>query len=99
MTNEQRANTIIEQMGGFGRLGAMTGANNFIFDDKGITFKFKGSRKVNCVKVELTGNDDYTMRFYKVGRVNFKEVEVIEGVYNDMLINIFESTTGLYLSL
>lgn len=97
------ATTIIKQLGGSGKLNTMIGMKNAAYGDEGrghLTFRFKGSRKANSVKIVLTGKDLYDITFYKIGRgVNIKEVKTFDDVFADQLIEIFESFTGLYLSL
>jgi len=105
MTNESAgmeiARTIIAQMGGQGRLKAMIGATNFVSTNKGVMFSFKGSKIANKVDISLTPLDLYDVKFYKINMKNLEKsiipVDEIEGVYNDMLIEIFEKTTKLYL--
>lgn len=105
MTNENAgmeiAKTIIAQMGGMGKIKAMTGATNFVSTNKGVMFSFKGSKVANKVDISLTPLDLYDVKFYKINMKNLEKsiipVEEIEGVYNDMLVEIFEKTTGLYL--
>ena len=107
------ANTIIRQMGGAGKLKAMIGARDFLALDSGVQFSFKMNTKMNKCIVELTGDDLYNMSFYHQVKVSGHEtfekieaklekskkiVESHEGLYNDMLINTFQTTTGLYLS-
>lgn len=109
------ANTIIKQMGGSGRLGAMIGARNFLALKSGVRFDFKMNSKMNRCQIELNSMDTYDVKFYKNCKITGNEktieamdkkiaksqkvVEAIDGIYNDMLKPIFESTTGLYLSL
>lgn len=95
------ADIILSQLGGAGRLTAMIGAKHFFSDDDGrsLVFKFAGSRKANYAKITLTDDDLYTVDFKKIRGVEAKDVESFEGVYADMLRDIFESTTGLYLSV
>lgn len=95
------ANTIIQQMGGFGKLSAMVDANTFVGSDNSVQFKFKGSCKANICKVTLDQMDTYTFQLYKFNNRTFDcpKVYEIEGAYCDMLISLFESETGLYLSL
>jgi hypothetical protein len=101
--NERIARTIIEQMGGFNKLGAMIALSHTLILDSGVSFRFKGSRKANYCKIILEATDLYTVEFYKVRElinVSVNEpLKSITGVYNDMLKPIFEETTGLYLSL
>ncbi len=105
MTNEsvgmEIARTIIAQMGGQGRLKAMVGATNFVSTNRGVMFSFKGSKIANKIDISLTSLDLYDIKFYKINMRNLADsiipVEEVEGVYNDMLVEIFEKTTGLYL--
>jgi hypothetical protein len=95
------ANTTLQQIGGSGRLAMMIGAKHFLsHEDGSLTFKFKGSRKMNYIRITLDACDTYTMSFQKFSpsKGTVKMVEEISGVYNDMLKSIFESKTGLYLS-
>lgn len=90
--------TIIEQMGGLGRIRAMIGgrvltdaANN------GIHIRFSNRRGPNVVKVYYdAGRDLYNVEF---GRVHgkYRVLETFDGVYGDQLIPLFEEETGLYL--
>lgn len=95
------ANTIIQQMGGFGKLQAMVSANTFVGDDNSVQFKFKGCRKANICKVTLLPSDTYLFQLYRFNNKTFDldKVYELEGAYNDMLKPVFESETGLYLSL
>ena len=96
------AHTIIQQMGGFGKLKAMVGAYDFTGSDKSVQFSFKGSRKANkCRVVYDYGDDLYIFELWKYNKRTFeiKQVYELKGAYCDMLISLFESETGLYLSL
>lgn len=98
--NKQIAETTLMQLGGYGRLKAMIGAEFFSYDDKGtLTFKFKGCRKANYLEVVLDADDTYTMVFLKITNPTRKEVGKFSGLYCDQLQGIFENETGLYLSL
>jgi hypothetical protein len=103
MTDMTVAKTILEQMGGIGRISAMTGAYNFIASDDGVSFRFKGSKTFNYVKIKLTGMDLYDV---EIGQIRKKKgIPTVvprsteTGLYFDMLKPIFEKVTGLYLSL
>lgn len=105
------ANTILEQLGG-NKFIAMTGSKNFVAD--GNTLRMTLTRnisKANRLHITLNADDTYTMRFFKYTAPRFnsktlvftdekvKDIKVVEGVYCDMLRDIFERTTGLYTSL
>jgi hypothetical protein len=95
------ANTILEQLGGGGRLKAMIGAYNFVGSENDLSFRFKCRAKngSNCVRVILTPMDVYRVEFLSVraGKVRLKEVR--EDIYCDVLREVIERATGLYLSL
>lgn len=94
----QVARTILQQLGGNGFI-AMTGAHTLLSHENkrgGLSLKFKGSRKANYLEVTLDHSDTYDLRFCQIGRnFNVKEVEQIDGVYCDMLQDIFKRVTGL----
>lgn len=89
----------ISQLGGQRRLQLMIGANTFIGGKDCLSFRFRGSRRVNYIKITLDPSDTYTVEFGKVGRASYKSVSILSDVYCEDLIPIFEKTTGLYLSL
>lgn len=93
------AQTIIKQLGGIGRLSAMTGAYNFIYDTCSIQFKFRNRTGPNFCKVTLDPDDTYTVEFGRLVKWELRQPKKVEGIYCDGLIPLFEKTTGLYLSL
>ena len=101
MANLTVANTILKQMGGAGKLSAMVSAHDFVGDKDSLQFGFKGSRKANKCRVILDPTDTYTLEFWKYNKRTFdiQQVGSFEGLYADMLKPVFESETGLYLSL
>ena len=92
------AKTILEQLGGSGRLRMFTGANNFVALKNGVTFKIK-NRKVNFIKITLNSLDLYDVYFYKLAAGNLKLISEHNDIYFDELIPLFEKQTGMYLSL
>ena len=102
MKNSQEvAQTILNQLGG-GRFVMMTGAHNLsCSDDKcgTLMLKFKGSKVANYLKISLTAMDLYDVEFGKIWGGKYKVVKEVSGYYNDMLVKLFEETTGLYTSL
>jgi len=100
MTDLTVANTIRDQIGTIAF--RLLGAEHLSGDDKSLSFRIRGSRKVNHVKVELDDNDTYTMTFgkltastiKKVG--NYKVVAKLDQIYADMLNQMIETHTGLY---
>jgi len=95
------AEITIQQLGGFGKLQAMVGANNFVQskEEAWVSFKFKGSKVANYIKIHLNGNDLYDIEFGKIWGHKYKVVEKLDDVYFDSLVELFEKTTGLYLRL
>jgi hypothetical protein len=97
----QIANTILGQMGGAGRLGAMVGASMFVGGDNSLSFKFKGCTKANKCRVTLDADDTYTVDFFKLKNhgLDCTVLKSVNGIYADQLRRLFEQTTGLALSL
>ena len=92
------AKTILQQIGGH-RFAAMTGSH-----DNGLRMSLSRN-KTSANRLEIIydeGADLYNVRFYrqsmnhKTFEVTTKDIEKIEGVYCDMLEEIFTDVTGLY---
>jgi hypothetical protein len=95
------ANTILAQLGGGGRLRAMLGAETFVGSENSLSFRFKARAKngSNGLYVRLDPSDTYTVEFVSV-RASKRTVKAsFEDVYAEDLRRLFESETGLYLSL
>lgn len=90
---------VLVQLGGINKLQAMAGAKNFVKGKDFLSFKFQGAKYVNYIKITLNSNDLYDLEFGKLSGLNYKIVEVVEDVFCDELIRIFEQKTGLYLNL
>lgn len=101
MFNSENAMVIFNQMGGRNRLNAMIGAYNFAFSSKDnyADFRFKLCKKYNYFRVKLNDLDLYDVTFMKIGKNDIKARHTIENIYADMLNEVFESETGLRLSL
>ena len=91
--------TTLQQLGGTGRLNAMTGAYNFLDHGNAVSFRFRGSRAANYVKIELDASDTYTVTFGKVSRYALTKVQDFSTVYVETLRELFERVTGLDLTL
>jgi len=98
MDRMEIAKTILMQMGGTGRLNTMVGANNYISHGDGVSFRFKGSKHSNYLKVTLNVLDTYDMEFGKVWGTKYTVKKEYDGVFFDQLKELFEKTTGLYLT-
>jgi hypothetical protein len=101
MSNVDVGRTILEQMGGMGRLSAMLGVKNFLLIPGGVSFRWSGKiRKVgNCVEVVLRDDDTYDMTFSWYRGQVLEVAQKFEGVYAEDLISFFEGHTGLLLRL
>lgn len=103
---KQIALTALSQLGNPGMMKAMIGLSNIIFGETEgkpyLQFDFKGSRKHNkCRIVYNPGQDSYNFELYqyKPKSATCPQTYKAEDVYCDMLTQIFEDETGLYLSL
>jgi hypothetical protein len=95
----QTANTILAQLGG-NKFLAMTGASNLIGRPDGLSFKVgRNDAKVTHVRVTLTPADEYTVEFINVRGVNVKPLATVEHVQADNLARVFETKTGMRVSL
>jgi hypothetical protein len=99
-TDMSIAHTILQQMGGTSRLGAMVGARNFVALENGVQFSIGSGAKnrINKVVVALEPDDTYTMQFWQIRGNLMKMVSEHDGVYAESLRPVFESATGMYLS-
>lgn len=88
----------IRQLGGFGRLKTFVGAKDFVSDGNTLRFRFKGSKVATHLSITLNSLDTYDLKFLKVWGKDVKTVKEFENIYADQLVEIFEETTGLYLS-
>jgi hypothetical protein len=94
------AKTIIEQLGGTGRLSVMIGANAFVADTNNVMFGFKGCRKFNKIRITLNGLDLYDVELmkYSPSKLEITKTETVENVYADQMKELIEDRTGLFLS-
>lgn len=103
MGNQLIAQTILQQLGGTGRLSTMTGANNFVSTDSGVAFKMVGKHPTNGgvshIRISLTSMDLYDVEYLRIRAGKITEVAKSEGLYVDRLKNDIEQNTQKYLSL
>lgn len=101
MSNTTIANTILEQLGGAGRVMAMTGAKLFLAKDDGVSFRFPNPERAraNHVEITLDPSDTYTVIFRKIAGLKVRELSSVSFVYADQLRDLFTRETGLDLHL
>lgn len=106
------ADVILEQLGG-NRFLAMTGAKNLIDTGDGIRMTIpRNKSKANRLEITLDMSADaYNMRFYRYSPAHadhrrmtwvdekVTEVKAFNGVYFDMLQELFTEVTGMYTHL
>ena len=94
------ATTILNQLGG-NKFRVMNGAKNFMDHGNALSMRIgRNSSNSNYLKITLNDSDLYDVRFSKVTKMGEeKSVREFNDVYNDMLVEIFESHTGMYTSL
>ena len=94
------ANTIYRQLGG-NRFRVMTGAKNMVSTENGIRMRIgRNKTNANYMEVVLNSMDLFDITFAKVTKMGeMKSVRTYDNVYNDMLVSLFESHTGMYTSL
>lgn len=97
--NMQLATEILNQLGGRQFL-ACTGAHNCIAIHRGLMVKLRrNASKANYMRITLGGDDLYTVEFIKAIGTKITTVKSLEGVYNDMLQDLFYRVTGMYCTL
>lgn len=77
----------------------MLGARNLMDHGDALSFRIRGSRKTNYIKITLTAADLYDVEFGKVAKYDYKVVSTTEGAYADMLHGLIETATGLATKL
>ena len=94
------ANTIYRQLGG-NRFRVMTGAKMMVSTENGIRMRIgRNKTNANFMEVSLNSLDLYDVTFAKLTKMGeMKSVKIYDNVYNDMLVSIFESHTGMYTTL
>ena len=94
------ANEIYRQLGG-NRFRVMTGAKMMVSTENGIRMRIgRNKTNANFMEVSLNSLDLYDVTFAKLTKMGeMKSVKEYENVYNDMLVSIFESHTGMYTTL
>ena len=100
MSNLKVAETILSQLGG-NKFRMMTGAKNLAGDENSLSMRIgRNSSNSNYLKITLNAMDTYDMKFSRVSPKG-GERSVIEynGVFNDMLDDMFTAHTGMYTSL
>jgi len=95
------AEIILQQLGGR-QFIAMTGSKNFTHSNNGRTLTMHltpNLAKARYLQITLDEEyDSYTMTFSAVKKNELVEVAKYDGVYCDMLQDIFTKVTGLYTS-
>ena len=97
----QIATTILNQLSPQGTRGLrlMLGAELFIAGPNSVSFRFKGSRKMDHARIVLNGTDTYDLTLARVHGTKVTTVAEHTGVYAGDLQEIFETATGLRTSL
>ena len=97
--NAEIPTTILQQLGGHGRLNAFLGIKSYTHTEDSLSFRFKarGLKGINAVKVQLDPMDTYNVTFQRVSKNGAKIVAETTDVYCDELVDLVERTTGLYL--
>lgn len=96
MAEHSVAQTILNQLGGQGRLKAMTGARDFLAAPDGVQFHVgRNAKGVKAVSIVLTPEDVYKVTFH--GR-RLGDGQVFHDIYAADLGRVFEAETGLYLN-
>lgn len=74
----------------------MTGARNLVDCGNSLMFHIPETKRINHVKIILTEDDLYTMRFGRISKLDYQLIEEVSDVYCDQLQSVFTEVTGLY---
>lgn len=77
----------------------MLGAKNLLDCGNALSFRVRGSKAVNYIKVTLNSMDTYDMEFGKIWGLNYKVVAEHNGIYCDRMHEIIRNETGLATNL
>ena len=106
-TDNGVAATILQQLGG-NKFRVMTGAKDFLGDDKSLMFSLPSTRHfvkdgINKVRITLEPSDTYKVEFMKISRrkgvFDVKTIKETDGIYADVLPEVFSRYTGLTTKL
>lgn len=98
-TETSIAKIILQQLGG-NRFLIMTGAHELIDTGNGLRMTIRRNKsRAKWLKITLTPDDLYHMEFSGVKNKDFHVFAEFDGVYFDMMKDIFESVTGYYTSM
>ena len=96
--NMQVANIIKKQLGN--KALTMMGAKNLVAGDNYLSFRIgRNSKGINYIKIILNPKDLYDLEFGSIRGMNYKVKYEAKDVYVDMLHDVIENNTGMYLSL
>jgi hypothetical protein len=88
------AQTILEQLGGR-QFILLTGAKDFVGGENFLQFRFG---RGEGMRITLNGSDTYDVDHYVIRGMDVKDKGREEGLYCDMLQDMFERRTGLYVT-
>ena len=92
------AETIRKQIGN--KALFMMGAKNLVAGDDYLSFRIgRNSKGINYIKITLNRMDLYNIEFGAIRGMDYKVKYEAKDVYVDMLHNVIENHTGMYLSL
>lgn len=94
----ETATTILSQLGGAGKLHAITGAHTFVDLKNGLAFRLPNPR-ANWVKIILNGKDLYDIEVGRIRGTTYKVVAKGEDIYFDEMKPFIEQATGLTLTM
>ena len=97
--DKRKAAEILKMIGG-NRFIAMTGAKDFAFSNKYMSFKIgRNSKGINFVRIAHNAKDLFDLEFGFVSVKGIKIKKKVKDVYNDMLGQIFTKYTGMHVRL
>ena len=90
------ATEILNQLGG-NKFVVMTGAKNLGATDNSLSMRLpRNASGANYLKITLNSMDLYDVEFLSIRGMKVTPKKEFNNAYNDMLVSLFEKTTGLY---
>lgn len=91
------ATVIRDQLGG--KTLFMLGAKNLLDCGDAFSFRIRGSKAVNYIKITLNAMDTYDMEFGKIWGAKYTVVSLADNIYCDGLHSMIRKETGLATNL
>lgn len=77
----------------------MLGATQMAWRTDGITFKIKGSKVFNWIRITLESGDTYKVTFYRLRGTVMTAAKDFDGMHVEQLLTLITDQTGLFTTI